>query len=260
MRLQGKVAVITGGTSGIGRATARLFCKEGAKVVIAGRTVKTGEETVEMIKKEGGEVTYVCTDVSKASDVENLVNETIKKYGRIDILFADAGVHIAKHTNLEDIDEKDWDQVIDINLKGVFLVTKYSVPIMKKQGGGSIICTSSTFAFVGSGDIAYSASKGGVKQFAQAAALELGPYNIRVNSIHPGSTGGITPEGFISYGRLIKYGTPEAERRKERAKDFPIGRLGTYEEIAYAVLFLASDESSFVTGAPLIVDGGYLAK
>ncbi len=259
MRFQGKVALITGGTSGIGRATARLFCKEGAKVVIVGRTEKTGQETVEMIKKEGGEVTYVKGDVSKASDMENMVKETVKKYGRIDILFADAGVHVAHRTLLEDMSEEDWDQVLDINLKGMFLAAKYTIPVMKKQGGGVIINTASTFSFVGSGDIPYTASKGGVLQFTKAAALELAKFNIRVNCICPGTSVEITPEGIIGYGRLRKVGSEEYERSKERVKDFPIGRMGTYEDQANAVLFLASDEASFITATPLLVDGGYTA-
>jgi NAD(P)-dependent dehydrogenase (short-subunit alcohol dehydrogenase family) len=256
MTLREKVALITGGTSGIGRATGKLFCREGAKVVIAGRTVARGEETVEMIKKEGGEATYVQTDVSKASEVKNLVREALRKYGRIDILFNNAGVHSPRaHARLEEASEEEWERVIDVNLKGVFLCTKYTVPIMKNQGGGVIINTSSTYSFVGGGDIAYCASKGGVLAFTKAVALELGKYHIRVNSIHPGTTVGTTPNGYVSFGRPFS-----RERYETRARQFPIGRLGSYEDIAKAVLFLASDDSSFITGASLLVDGGFTAQ
>ncbi|MFH0897505.1 MAG: SDR family oxidoreductase [Candidatus Bathyarchaeota archaeon] len=256
MRLQGKVALITGGTSGIGRATARLFCKEGAKVVVVGRTVKSGEETVEAIKKEGGEVTYISADVSKASDVEAMVREAVKKYGRIDILFNNAGTHIAKRTPFEETDENDWDRVMDVNFKSVFLVTKYTVPVMKKQGGGTIISTSSTFAIVGSsGDIAYSCTKGAILLFTKSLALELGKYNIRVNCVNPGTAVDVRPEGYFLYDRPYS-----KESYQERSKLFPLGRLGTTQDIANAVLFLASDESSFVTGTPLIVDGGFTAQ
>ncbi len=255
MRLQGKVALIIGGTTGIGRATARLFCKEGAKVVISGRTVKTGEETAAEIRKEGGDVTYISADATKASDVENLVRETVKKYGKIDILFNNAGTHIAKRAPVEDIDENDWDNVIATNLKGVFLGTKYTVPVMKKQGGGSIINTSSTYAIVGGGDLAYSATKGAVMLFTKSVALELGKYKIRVNCINPGTTVDVRPEGYFLYDRPYS-----RESYEQRTKDFPIGRLGTTEDQAYAVLYLASDESSFITGTALVVDGGFTSK
>lgn len=254
MRLEGKVAVITGGTSGIGRATARLFCKEGAKVAVVGRTVKSGEETVALIKKEGGEVTYISADASKASDVENMVKEAVKTYGKIDILFNNAGTHIARRTPFEDTDEKDWDRVMDVNFKSVFLCSKYVVPVMKKQGGGVIISTSSTFAFVGSSDIGYGASKSAILGFTRSLALEVGKFKIRVVCVNPGTAVDIRPDGYYLYDKPYP-----KESYDERAKLFPLGRLGTTDDIAHAVLFLASDEASFITASPLLVDGGFVA-
>jgi len=184
-----------------------------------------------------------------------MVNEAMKKYGRIDILFNNAGTHIARRTPFEETDEADWDRVMDVNFKSVFLCSKHVVPIMKKQGKGTIINTSSTFAIVGSsGDIAYSASKGAILSFTKSLAIALGKDNIRVNCVNPGTAVDVRPDGYYLYNKPYS-----KESFNERSKMFPLGRLGTTEEIAHAVLFLASDESSFVTGAPLIVDGGFTA-
>lgn len=255
MRLKGKVALITGGTSGIGRATARLFCKEGAKVAIVGRTKEKGEETLRQIKAEGGDILYICADVSNPVDVMNMVKKTVDEYGKIDILFNNAG--ISMNVPLEDMSLEVWNKIMDVNLKGVFLGTKYTIPIMKKQGKGSIVNTASTFSVVGGGKgtVAYCASKGGVLQFTKSAALELAPYNIRVNCICPGTTMGMKEGEVISYGKIIP-----REYMEARAKLHPLGKVGMYEEVAYAVLFLASEESSFSTGSALFVDGGYTAQ
>ena len=172
MRLKDKIALITGGTSGIGLATARLFCNEGSKVIIAGRTEKKGFEAIKLIKKEGGDAHFIRADVSRAFDVENLIGEIVEKFERIDILFNNAGIG-SKGILIEDMSQELWDATIDINLKGVFLVTKYTIPVMRRYGGGVIINTASTFSFVAQGgEAAYCASKGGVLQFTKAAALE----------------------------------------------------------------------------------------
>lgn len=267
-RLQGKIALITGGTSGIGLATARLFCKEGAKVAIVGRNVLKGEKSVELIKREGGEAIYIQADVSVSADVKNMVKRTLENYGRIDILFNNAGTQQWKEAELksqqlsnslktlEELTEEDWDTIINTNLKSVFLCCKYVVPHMKKQGGGVIINTASTLGFVGmAGCAAYCASKGGVVQLTRALAIELAPYNIRVNCVCPGTTVAETSEGFVLYGRKIS-----DEAIRARAKSHPLGRLARPEDIAHAVLYLASEESSFVTGTALFVDGGYTAQ
>jgi len=255
MILLGKVAVITGGTSGIGRATARLFCKEGAKVVVVGRTASKGEETVNIIKKEGGEVFYIRADVSKNDDAQNVIYKTIHKYGRIDILVNCAGIQLF-YRPIEEISEGEWDNMINVNLKSVFLCSKYVVPIMKKQGGGSIINIGSTLGVVGqAGFCAYCASKGGVIQLTKALALELAPNNIRVNCVCPGTIVEVRSDGIFAYGRPL-----DPETVKARVKLHPIGRLGTPEDVANAILFLASDKSSFITGATLFVDGGYTSQ
>jgi len=255
MSLIGKVAIITGGTSGIGQATARLFCREGAKVVAVGRTWSKGEETIQLIRKEGGDALYIQGDVSKAVDVQSMVNRTLEKYGRIDILFNNAGMQLF-YKPLEETSEEEWDEIIRVNLKSVFLCSKYVVPVMKRQGGGVIINTASTLGFVGqAGFVAYCASKGGVIQLTKALALELAPYNIRVNCVCPGTTVKATDKGFIAYGKLL-----DPEKVKERVRLHPLGRLATPEDVANAVLFLASDRSSFITGSALVIDGGYTAQ
>jgi NAD(P)-dependent dehydrogenase (short-subunit alcohol dehydrogenase family) len=255
MRLKGKSALITGGTSGIGRATARLFCKEGAKVVVVGRTEKKGIETVKIINNEGGEAFFIRADVSKAIDAERIVNKTVTKHGRIDILFNNAGIG-SGYVNIEDMSEAYWDEIIDVNLKSMFLLSKYTIPVMRKQGGGVIINTASTFGFVAQAkEAAYCASKGGVVQFTKAAALELAQYNIRVNCVCPGTITTVNPNGVYLYGK-----EKSQEWVESRTKKFPIGRLGRPIDVAYAVLYLASDESSFTTGSALFTDGGFTTQ
>lgn len=252
MILKGKVAVITGGTSGIGRATAKLFCREGACTVVVGRTPYKGEETINDIKKEGGEVFYFQADVSKNEDVKKMIHGTIERYGKIDILVNCAGIQLF-YRPIEEIDENEWDDIMKINLKGTFLCSKHVVPFMKKQRYGVIINLGSTLGVVGqAGYSAYCASKGGVIQFTKALALELAPYGIRVNCVCPGTTVEVKPEGYFAYGRRLDRETVES-----RIRLHPIGRLGTPEDVANAILFLASDKSSFITGTLLLVDGGY---
>lgn len=253
MKLKDKVALITGAGSGIGRATAILFAKEGSKVVVADCAKESGEQTVEIIKNAGGEASFVYVDVSRADDVQRMIEKTVKYYGKLDVLFNNAGINIP--APITEITEELWDKIININLKGVFLGCKYAIPVMKKQGGGVIINTASIFAFVGfANDSAYCASKGGVYAFTRALALEVAPFNIRVNCICPGTT--MTP---LVQGVWMRLGEPE-ERERTTKQQIPLGRLGRPEDIANAALFLASDDSSFMTGAAIIVDGGFTAK
>jgi NAD(P)-dependent dehydrogenase (short-subunit alcohol dehydrogenase family) len=250
-KLDGKVALITGAGSGIGRATALLFAKEGSRVAVADYVPAGGEETVSMIKETGGEAIFIEVDVSKASDVERMVKAAVDKYGRIDILHNNAGI-TPPTAPTADTTEENWDSVINANLKGVFLGSKYVIPVMIKQGGGVIINTASGGGLVGTpGLSAYGASKGGVIQLTKAMALEYAKQNIRVNSICPGAVR--TP--------MSKAHQADIARRQAFTRPFrvPLGRMGQPEEIAKAALYLACDDSSYVTGAVLVVDGGVLA-
>jgi NAD(P)-dependent dehydrogenase (short-subunit alcohol dehydrogenase family) len=254
-RLLNKVALITGGTSGIGEATALVFAAEGAKVAITGRRRKLGEHVVTQIERSGGEAIYVEADVTRSIDCRRAIDETLSVFGRIDILFNNAG--IAAHGTLENTAEDDWDRVFRVNVKGVYLMTKSIIPVMRRQGGGVIINNASDWGIVGGpGYAAYSASKGAVVLMTKTVALELARENIRVNAICPGDT---FVERWRTDERRNSSGDME-ERLKEMGEEMPIGRVGTVEEIAKSVLFLASDDSSFMTGASLIVDGGNTAR
>jgi meso-butanediol dehydrogenase/(S,S)-butanediol dehydrogenase/diacetyl reductase len=249
MRLAGKVAIITGGGSGIGRATAQLFTREGAKVVVADYNAEAGENTVQAIQDSGGEAIFVKVDVSDAEQVQHMVQSALEAYGGIDILFNNAGI-LLFGTILE-TDPKDWNRLLSINLNGVFLCSKAVIPHMIERGGGSIINTSSS---TGAHDVAaniaaYVTSKGGVTLLTKAMAVDHAKDHIRVNAIAPGPTD--TP-------MLRENMSPE--ELADFAATFPMKRLGRPEELAYAALFLASDEASFVTGAVLAVDGGQTAQ
>ncbi len=249
MRLQDKVALITGGTSGIGEATATLFAKEGAKIAITGRNEKRGNAVTEQITRNGGHAVIITSDVRKSSDCQLAVDEILRAFGRIDILFNNAGVFYP-HTTL-DCSEEEWDEQIDINLKGTFLMSKAVLPHMIQRRSGVIINNSSGWGIVG-GDaaVAYCASKGGVVLLTKAMAIDHGRQGIRVNCICPGDVDTpMLPE--------------DARMRGMKWEDYlagcgnrPLGRIGTADEIAKAALFLASDDSSFMTGAALVVDGG----
>jgi NAD(P)-dependent dehydrogenase (short-subunit alcohol dehydrogenase family) len=248
-RLKDKVAIITGGGSGIGRATCLLFAREGAKVVVADYIAEGGNETVRQIAAAGGQAVFVQADVSKSADVQNLIGAAVRNYGRVDILFNNAGIE-GPSAKLANLKEEDWDRVIAIDLTSVYLGMKYVIPEMIKQGGGVILSTASVAGLVGfQGSGAYAAAKAGVINLTRLAALEYADKNIRVNCICPG---------------VIE--TPMVERvmggrpRERVVRSEPIGRLGRPEDIANAALFLASDESSFATGAPFIIDGGYVAR
>ena len=249
--LQGKIALVTGGGSGIGRATALRLAGEGAKVIVADYIPEGGERTVRMIKEAGGEASFVSADVSIAREVEAMVSETMKRYGRIDCAFNNAGIE-GKMANTAECSEEVFDRVIAINLKGVWLCMKYELQQMLKQGGGSIVNTASIAGLVGfEGLPAYNASKGGVIQLTRTAALEFATKNIRVNCVCPG---------------VIR--TPMVERlldnhgfsEQELTSGEPVGRMGKPEEIAEGVLWLLSDASSFVTGHPLVIDGAWVAR
>ena len=253
MRLQNKVALITGGTSGIGEATALLFAKEGAKIGITGRNQKRGHAVTEQILKDGGEAIFVRTDVRKADECRRVVAETVGAFKRLDILFNNAGIFYP-HTVL-DCTEEEWDLQIDVNLKGTFLMSKFALPGMIEQGRGVIINNSSGWGIVG-GDAAaaYCASKGGVVLLTKAMAIDHGRQGIRVNCICPGDVDTpMLPEDARMRGQKWEEYLAGCSKR-------PLGRIGTVDEIAKAALFLASDDSSFMTGATLVVDGGGTAN
>jgi NAD(P)-dependent dehydrogenase (short-subunit alcohol dehydrogenase family) len=252
MRLDGKVALITGGTSGIGSATAIRFAKEGAAVAITGRNAVRGAEVVAQIESIGGEAMFIQSDVRLADDCRSAVEQTLDRYGKVDVLFNNAGVFHPK--TVPECTEEEWDETIDSSLKGAFLMSKYVLPSMIEQGSGSIIHTSSGWGILGGDEAAaYCAAKGGLVVMAKAMAIDHGRDGIRVNCVCPGDV--LTP--------MLH---DDAEKRGMTWDDYetggmqrPLGRIGTVDEIADAVLFLASDESSFVTGESLVVDGGGVA-
>ncbi|AXI10220.1 short-chain dehydrogenase [Oceanobacillus zhaokaii] len=245
MRLQDKVAIITGGGGDIGRASAIRFAMEGAKVMIADISEEAGVETVKLIKRNGGEAAFIKSDMTIPIDVENLIQETIDAYGHLDILFNNAGVN-SKEKKLPDISLEEWQKVMDINITGVFLGMKYAIP--KMEPGSSIINTTSIAGIKGQKLVsAYSASKSSVIALTKTAATEFGRNNIRVNAIAPGIIDTNMVEDWKKTDKWPVLSTANA-----------LKRIGKPEEIANAVLFLASDEASFITGETLIIDGGTL--
>jgi 3(or 17)beta-hydroxysteroid dehydrogenase len=251
-RVKGKVAIITGGGGGLGKAQALLLAQEGAKVVVTDLDEAHGKGVAEEIKGHGGEAIFIRHDVSSEAQWKSVINETLEKFGKLDILVNNAGVIIFK--NIHDTTLDEWRWLMSINLDGVFLGTKYAMEAMKKSGGGSIINLSSAAGIIGTLDTsAYHASKGGVRIFTKAAALECSKagydYNIRVNSVHPGVMKTAMVEGLME----------DEDKKKAALSWHPIGRFGEPEDVAYGVLYLASDESSFVTGAELVIDGGWTA-
>jgi len=252
MKLDGKVALITGGNSGIGRATAALLAKEGATVVLTGRNQERGEQVTQAIIEDGGKAMFIRSDVRNADECQQAVELTLERFGRIDVLFNNAGVYHAR--TVPDCTEEEWDETIDSSLKGAFLMSKFTLPSMIERGSGSIIHTSSGWGILG-GDraAAYCAAKGGLVIMAKAMAIDHGPDGIRVNCVCPGDV-----ETPMLNDDAEKRGM-SWEDYLAGASDRPLGRIGTAEEIARAVLFLASDDSSFVTGEALVVDGGGVA-
>jgi NAD(P)-dependent dehydrogenase (short-subunit alcohol dehydrogenase family) len=251
VRLKDKVALITGAASGIGRETALLFAQEGAKVVVVDVTDPAGEETVKMVKDKGGDAVYVHADVSKAADCENMVKVAEKTYGKMNVMFNNAGIMHSNDDNAMTTEESVWDLTMSINLKGVFLGCKYGIPALQRAGGGSIINTASFVALMGAAtaQIAYTTSKGGVLAMTRELAIIHARENIRINALCPGP---------LHTELLMKFLNTE-EKRQRRLVHIPMGRFGEAKEMAYAALFLASDESSFTTGAEFVVDGGITA-
>ena len=248
--LEGKVGLVTGGTSGIGRHTALLFAKAGAKVVVAGRREAEGQETIELIRAEGGDSLFVKTDVSKASQVETLIQKVVERFGRLDIAFNNAGIE-GVWVPIVRQSEEDWDRTIATNLKGVWLCLKYEIRQMLKQGvGGAIVNMASVMGLIGSaGSAAYSASKHGVIGLTKSAALETARSGIRINAVCPAVVE--TPMAK----RL--FGAPQIH--KYVVGSHPIGRFARPSEIAEAVVWMCSDRASFMTGQSLVLDGGFLA-
>ncbi len=247
----GKVAFVTGAGSGIGRTTALAFAREGASVVVADVSEQGNQETACMIEADGGRALAIRCDVTRAEDVKAALDKTIETFGRLDFAFNNAGVEQAIKATA-DVIEEEWDRIIAINLRGVFLCMKYEIPLMLKQGGGAIVNTSSGAGVKGiAGQAAYCAAKYGVVGLSKAAALDYAPQNIRINAVCP---------GIIDTPMMDRFGggTPEGRGRElaSAAAAEPIGRAGKPEEIAAAVLWLCSDAASFVVGAAMVVDGG----
>ena len=249
MRLEYKVALISGGARGMGAVEAKLFAEEGAKVIIGDMLEEEGRKVEAEINEAGGECVFVLLDVSSEEAWQNAVNEAVSRYGKLDILVNNAGIYRAH--NVEETTSDEWDQVMDINAKGVFLGTKHAIPAMRDAGGGSIVNISSVAGLVGSrATSAYNASKGAVRLLTKSTAIQYASDGIRANSVHPGTIETPMTEGFLA----------DPSMRQDRMDRTPIGRLGKPEDVAYGALFLASDEASFMTGSELVIDGGRTAE
>ncbi|WP_414582565.1 glucose 1-dehydrogenase [Scytonema sp. PCC 10023] len=248
MRFKDKVALVTGGSSGIGRATAIAFAREGASVVVASRREDEGKETVQMIRDANGEATFIQTDVANSAEIQKLIDKTVDIYGRLDCAFNNAGTE-GVFAPMTELTEEIWDQTIAVNLKAVWLCMKYEIEALLKQGtGGAIVNTSSWLAVGGlAGSTIYSASKAGIDGLIRPAVLEFAQHNIRINNINP---------GIIDTPMLRRFGDDEALLKPFIAHT-PMQRLGTPEEVAETVLWLCSDAASFVTGQSILVDGGW---
>ena len=249
MRVKGKVALISGGAGGIGAATATLLAKEGAAVVIGDLLDDQGRSVAASIKRSGGQAFYVNLDVTNEVSWDNAVAAAVTNFGKLDILVNNAGV--SHRSGVEDTTPEAWDHVIDVNVKGVFLGTRAAIPSMRTAGGGSIINISSIYGLVGSvTSSAYHASKGAVRIFNKSTAIQYASENIRANSVHP---------GFVD-SPMTRAHHDDPNIQEERVAKMPLGRMGQPEDIASGILYLASDESSFVTGAELVIDGGMTAQ
>ena len=247
-RLEGKVALISGGARGQGAAEAKLFAKEGAKVVLGDLLDDEGKKIEAEIAESGGEATYVHLNVTSNADWGKAVKTTVDRYGKLDILVNNAGIAFRK--SLEDTSVEEWDRVMDINAKGVFLGTKHAIPAMRQSGGGSIVNISSIAALIGGPVAAYGASKAAVRLLTKATAVQYAGEKIRCNSVHPGYLETAMTSGILS----------NPDTREDWVRRTPLGRIGTVDDVSYCVLYLASDESSYVTGSELVIDGGVTAQ
>lgn len=249
--LSEKVALVTGGTSGIGKASAIALAQAGAKVVVAGRRQAEGEETIRLLQASGGEGFFVATDVSKEADVQTLIEKTMARYGQLDIAFNNAGVD-QETTPLPEQTETTYNRIMDINVKGVWLSLKHEIPAMLKNGGGAIVNTSSGLGLVGAAGVPiYVASKHAVEGLTKSVALEYAKLGIRVNAVSP---------GLIQTEMLDRTVQTNTELIEYFKTTLPMGRIGTPQEVVNAVLWLCSDAASFVTGHSLTVDGGYIVQ
>ncbi|MCU1339318.1 MAG: 3-oxoacyl-(acyl-carrier-protein) reductase [Bryobacterales bacterium] len=249
-QFEGKVAVITGGSSGIGRATAVAFAAEGARVAVGARRAAESEETIRLIQAQGGEAIFVPTDVTHADQVQKLMDAAVSRWQRLDVAFNNAGIGGTSFVPTPDYSEQVWDDVIDINLKGIFLAMKYEIPHMLKSGGGAIVNMSSVAGLIGGPiGIAYYASKHGVIGATKAAAMEYAKKGIRVNAVCPAVIRTAMSEEVFN-----------SEQEERALALHPMGRFGTTEEVAEAVVFLCSNKASFITGHALPVDAGLLAR
>ena len=249
-KLSGKVALVTGGTSGIGKTTAIAFARAGAKVVLTGRREKEGAQVVDEIRKLGGDAAFVRADVAKDADVKAMVDFTVGKYGRLNVAFNNAGVEWTGP--LDQATEAEYRRVFDINVWGVLNSMRHEIPVMLKNGGGAIVNNSSVAGHVGlAGASIYMASKHAVEGLTKSIALEFAKQSIRVNAVAP---------GVIATDMLDRFAGKESEMRDSLNSIIPVGRIGAGEEIAAAVLYLCSDDAKFTTGTSLVVDGGYLAQ
>ena len=253
MRLQGKVSVISGAGTGLGKEMALVFAREGSSVAIAEIQIETGAQVAQQIKREGGEALFIKTDITLASDAERMAERTLEAYGRIDVLVNNAGINPSR-TPVHETPESDWDRTLAVNLKGAYLCSKYVLPVMIKTGGGSIINISSVVGAIGCSDrAAYTASKGGLISLTRNMAVDYAPYNIRVNALCPGFVE--TELTRIYFDRLRERDPQKLERL---VGHHPLGRLGKPADVAHAALFLASDEAAWITGLDMGVDGGFI--
>ena len=250
MRLEGKVAFISGGAQGMGAVEARMFAAEGAKVAIGDVLSEEGRRVAADIGEAGGEAIFLELDVTSETQWQQAIAATVAQFGKLDVLVNNAG--IGGQSTIEDTTEEMWDRVMDVNAKGVFLGTKAAIPEMRRAGGGSVINISSQLGLVGVDNSSpqYQASKGAVRLLTKATAIQYAAQGIRANSVHPGPI--VTP--------MTESGRADPERNRLTLSRIPLGRYGEPEDVAYGVLFLASDESSFMTGSELVIDGGWTAQ
>lgn len=257
-RLEGRVALVTGSTYGIGESVAKVLAAEGAISIITGRSEKEGQKVAQEIRSAGGQAEYFSLDVTDEGRVSQVVDSIVREYGRIDILVNNAGI-AGPNKPTHEYSREEWEKVFDVNVTGAFLCTKYVVPHMKRQKSGNIVYISSIYGIIGAPDVpAYHATKAANRVMAKIDALLYAQDNIRVNSVHPGFIWTPMVEGFLAeQGQKLNLSVEEL--RKELDSRHPIGHIGEPEDIAYGVLYLVSDEAKFVTGSELIIDGGYTA-